>query len=78
VGEKVEFEKPEVILEKYGIKVGGVPPFGGILGMKLFMDETVATNPEVSFNAGMQTCSITMKGSDLAEVTEAEIGKYAN
>lgn len=77
VGEKVEFEKPEVILEKYGIKVGGVPPFGNILGMRLYMDEAVANNPEVNFNAGMQTCSIRMKGSDLAEVTEAEVGSFA-
>jgi prolyl-tRNA editing enzyme YbaK/EbsC (Cys-tRNA(Pro) deacylase) len=45
--------------------------------MKLFMDEAVATNPEVNFNAGMQTCSIRMKGSDLAEVTEAEVGSFA-
>lgn len=78
VGEKVEFEKPEIILERYGILVGGVPPFGNILGMRLLMDENIATKPEVSFNAGMQTCSITMKGDDLAEVTDAEIGKFAS
>jgi len=76
VGEKVEFEKPETILEKYGIMVGGVPPFGNVLGMRLLMDEAVATRPEVTFNAGMQTCSITMKGADLAEVSDAEIGKF--
>lgn len=78
LGEKVEFEKPEVILEKYGIKVGGVPPFGNILGMRVLMDQAVAHNEQVSFNAGMQTCSITMKGEALAEVTEAEVGNYAN
>lgn len=77
IGEKVEFEKPEVILEKYGIKVGGVPPFGNILDMRLLMDEAIASNPEVAFNAGMQTCSITMKGEDLAEVTDAEIGSFS-
>jgi len=78
VGEKVEFEKPDVILEKYGILVGGVPPFGNVLSMKVFMDKAVAENPEVSFNAGLQTCSITMKGSELAEVTEAEVGEFGN
>ncbi|MCC7304535.1 hypothetical protein IT418_03955, partial [bacterium] len=77
VGEKVEFEKSEVILESYGIKVGGVPPFGNILDMRVFMDQAIADNPEVSFNAGMQTCSITMKGSELAEVTDAVLGSFA-
>jgi len=78
VGEKVEFEKPDVILDKYGILVGGVPPFGNVLGMNVFMDKAVAENKEVSFNAGLQTCSITMKGGELAEVTEAEVGELTN
>ena len=77
LGEKVEFEKPEVILETFGIKVGGVPPFGNVLGMRLLMDKAVAENPKVSFSAGMQTCSITVKGEALAEVTDAEVGEWA-
>lgn len=76
LGEKVEFEKPEIILETYGIHVGGVPPFGNILGMRVFMDSTLTQLNQVSFNAGMKTCSITMKGDDLAEVTESEIGLW--
>lgn len=76
VGEKVEFEKPEKILEIYGIKVGGVPPFGNLLGMKVYMDKSIAQQEKVSFNAGMQTCSITMKGDELAEVTEAVTGEF--
>lgn len=76
IGESVEFEKPDNIFEKYGIKVGGVPPFGNILGMQVFIDESTANREVVSFNAGMQTCSITMNGKDLAEVTDATIGKW--
>jgi nondiscriminating aspartyl-tRNA synthetase len=77
IGEKAEFEKPENILATYGIKVGGVPPFGNLLGMKVYMDSAIVQLEQVSFNAGMQTCSITMKGEDLAEVTEAEVGNFA-
>lgn len=76
IGESVEFEKPDNIFEKYGIKVGGVPPFGNILGMQVFIDESTANREVVSFNAGMQTCSITMNGKDLAEVTDATVGKW--
>ncbi len=77
VGEKVEFEKPEAILDTYGIMVGGVPPFGNVLGMRVLLDENVANNPKVSFNAGMRTCSISMNGADLAEANEGEIGKFS-
>lgn len=77
IGEKMEFEKPETILAEYGIKVGGVPPFGNLLGMRLLMDTGVAKNSQISFNAGKQTCSIHMSGKDLAEVTDAEVGEFA-
>jgi nondiscriminating aspartyl-tRNA synthetase len=77
LGEKVEFEKPDTIQEIYGIKVGGVPPFGNVLGMRILIDKQTAMNPKISFNAGMRTCSISMSGVDLAEVTDGEVGEYA-
>jgi nondiscriminating aspartyl-tRNA synthetase len=33
LGERVVFLKPEVVLEKYGLVVGGVPPIGSLLGV---------------------------------------------
>ena len=41
VNEAVEMEKPEKILEKFGIEVGGVPPFGGILGIPVYVDKKI-------------------------------------
>jgi nondiscriminating aspartyl-tRNA synthetase len=76
VGEKVEFEKPDQITEQYGIMIGGVPPFGNILGMRVLLDKNLAENEAISFNAGMRTCSIDMSGHDLAEVIDAEVGEY--
>ena len=36
VGEKCEFEDPEVIKERYGLQIGGVPPFGQLLNLETF------------------------------------------
>lgn len=77
VGEKLEFEKPDVVKNKYGIEVGGVPPFGNFLGMKVYLDEEVTKKEKVSFNCGMRTCSIEMKSVDLAESIDCELGNWS-
>ncbi len=68
IGEEVEFENPDVIFEKYGVKIGGVPPFGMLFEMPIYMDESILENENVAFNAGLQTCSITMKSKDLKRI----------
>lgn len=76
IGEDVEFEKPEVILEKYGVQIGGVPPFGNLIGIKVLLDEKILELEKVAFNSGTQTTSITMKSKDLLEYTKAEKGDW--
>lgn len=77
IGEKVEFEKPEVILNKYGIEVGGVPPFGHLLGMRVLFDNDILNREAVNFNCGERTASIMMKSKDLADVVECELGEWS-
>jgi len=76
VGEAVEFENPEVIKEKYGIEIGGVPPFGGLLGLRVLVDEGVGKNEKVAFNCGERTCSIIMKSEDFLEAVDGEVGSF--
>ena len=71
-GESFEFEKPEVILEKYGIEVGGVPPFGFLIGLKTYYSKSI--NQEMSnFNSGTRTESISLKTSDLLDLVRPEV-----
>ncbi|MBL8015040.1 MAG: aspartate--tRNA(Asn) ligase [Candidatus Doudnabacteria bacterium] len=77
VGEKLEMEKPDKIQQKFGLQIGGVPPYGNLFGLKVYMDEAVAANKVVSFNCGLRTESISMSGSDLAETTEASVGNFS-
>ncbi|MBS0629236.1 MAG: aspartate--tRNA(Asn) ligase [Verrucomicrobia bacterium] len=75
VGEKCEFEDPAVIEERYGLKVGAVPPFGMLLNLETFFDEGIGE--QVVFNCGLRKESIVMRGKDLVKIVDPKIGKFA-
>lgn len=77
VGEKCEFETPEIILERFGLNVGGIPPFGPLLNLETFFDETIRSLPQVAFNCGLLTESIVMKGADLIRVVQPKFGAFS-
>lgn len=71
-GESFEFEKPDVILEKYGIEVGGVPPFGFLFGLKTYYSKSIIQDMS-NFNSGTRIESISLKTSDLLDLVGPEI-----
>lgn len=73
LGEKCELEKPELILERFGIKVGGVPPFGNLLGLETLVDKKLDRPGKVSFNCGLKTASIEMQARDLIKALKAKL-----
>lgn len=77
VGEKCEFEDPAVILERYGLGIGGVPPFGQLMNLETFFDERIKTLQKVAFNCGLLTESIIMKGGDLINVVNPKFGAFS-
>jgi nondiscriminating aspartyl-tRNA synthetase len=77
VGEKCEFEDPAVILERYGLQIGGVPPFGNLLNLENFYDEQVASQERAAFNCGLTTESIIMRSKDLLDIVDPKVGKFA-
>lgn len=77
VGEKCEFEDPAVILERFGLTVGGVPPFGNLLNLDNYFDDEVPRYKQSAFNCGMPTESIVMESKDLIALAEPKFGKFA-
>jgi nondiscriminating aspartyl-tRNA synthetase len=76
VGEKLEMEKPEVIKERYGLIIGGVPPFGNLMGIPNYYDKGILDEERSAFNCGLRTESIVMKSKDLVEVSEGVVGEF--
>jgi nondiscriminating aspartyl-tRNA synthetase len=72
-GEAFEFEKPEVIKEKYGVEVGGVPPFGYLMGLKTYYSETIKSQKQSNFNCGTREESLTVQTDSLLKVLEDEL-----
>ncbi len=70
VGEKVELASPEEVEQKFGVKVGAVPPFGNVLGLELLLDKDFWNKDEVVFNAGRRDRSIQMKAKDFIKIAE--------
>jgi nondiscriminating aspartyl-tRNA synthetase len=77
VGEKCEFENPEVLTERFGLSVGGVPPFGSLLNLDTFFDERIHEYEKSAFNCGLLTESIVMNSKDLSTVVQPKFGQFA-
>jgi len=77
VGEKCEFEDPIIIRERFGLVIGGVPPFGHLLNIDTYFDEKVLQEERVAFNCGLQTESIVMPSKALIDITQGKLGSFA-
>lgn len=77
VREKCAFEDPAIILNKYGLLVGSIPPFGYLLGISTFFDEKIQKMSRVHFNCGLLTESIEMAGLDLLDVVRPVLLKFS-
>jgi nondiscriminating aspartyl-tRNA synthetase len=73
VGEKLEFESPEGIKDRYGLDLGAIPPFGNLLGLNVYITKNILEQEEIAFNAGTKSDSILMKSKDLVRMTQAEL-----
>jgi len=77
IGEKCEFEDPAVILERFGLQVGGVPPFGNLLNLDNYFDESIKTQSRAAFNCGLPTESIIMSSKDLIAIADPKWGRFS-
>ncbi len=77
LGEKCEFESPEVISERFGISVGAIPPFGNLLNLDTYFDVAIEDSSKAAFNCGFQTESIIMNTQDLIALVQPKTGHFA-
>lgn len=76
VGEKCDFEDALVIKERFGLDVGGIPPFGQLLLLDTYFDQDIEKEERSAFNCGLLTESIVMKSKDLIALVQPKLGDF--
>ena len=76
-GENCEFEKIDTIKERFGLEVGGIPPFGGLFGLDVYFDENIQNCKEVIFSCGLLNESVRMKLAELILLIHPRFAKLA-
>ena len=56
---------------------GAMPPFGPLYRQTVFADASLATEPEIAFNAGTHTEAIAMRWCDFARAIRPIVGAFA-
>ncbi|HSX12416.1 MAG TPA: amino acid--tRNA ligase-related protein, partial [Rhabdochlamydiaceae bacterium] len=77
VGEKCDLENPDVIKERYGLIIGGVPPFGNLLNLENYFDERIFKSNKIVFSCGLRTESIQMSSKDLKKVVDPKVSHFS-
>ena len=57
--------------------VGAMPPFGNLYGMEVFVEESLAEDEEIAFNAGTHTELIRLSYSDFERLVEPKVVPFS-
>lgn len=75
---KSRFATADELKEFTGLVPGSVPPFGRpILPFDLYVDESIAKNEKIAFNAGSLTDSIIFSTADYLRIAKPEVFRFA-
>ncbi len=59
-----------------GCEAGAMPPLGPLYGQRVFMDQSLADDVEVVFNAGTHVDAVRMRYDALVTLTGARVGGF--
>ncbi len=74
LSEEFEIANGKEIEKLTGIQMGGVPPFGRILGIEVYFDAMMYEKSTSAFNCGRKDASIVMKTVDLIKYAQPKKG----
>ncbi len=60
-----------------GCETGGMPPFGNLYGMEVFVSAKLAEDDEIAFNAGSHTELVKLAYEDFARLVKPKVVHFA-
>ena len=60
-----------------GCEVGAMPPFGDLYGVPLYVDNSLAEDETIVFEAGTHTDTVSMKYADFARLAKPKVAEFA-
>jgi len=71
---KVELVSERLIKNKFkGVKVGAIPPFGNLWGLRTFIDNSLMREKEIILNGGDYNFSIKLKSKEIKKLVPDSI-----
>ena len=68
---------PDEVLQLTTLVIGSIPPTGNVMNLPTFVDETLLTQDQISFNAGDHKISIIMNSKDYLTAVNPAIGNFS-
>ncbi len=59
-----------------GVEIGGVPPFGNLFGLPIYVDGALFENREIIFNAGDRSFSVAMRSTDYRNIIQPIVSHF--
>ena len=70
----VSFATEEQVAEiTNGVRLGGVPPFGSVFGLKTYVDKAVLSNEKIIFNCADKTVSVGLYLQDYLKIEKPTV-----
>lgn len=70
--------EPEFIDKFPDCELGAMPPFGNLYKLPIYVDEKLAADEEIVFNAGTHRDAIRMRYEDFEKLTHPTVGGFAD
>ncbi len=60
-----------------GLEIGSIPPFGSVLSLKTYVDNSLSSVGDITFNAGLHTKSLSLRYQDYVKAEAPQTGDFS-
>jgi Ala-tRNA(Pro) deacylase len=73
----LRFASREEVEQLTALQPGSIPPFGSLFGLPTWCDQRLGEQPQINFNAGDHSISISMTYGNYLSAEQPQLGQYA-